>query len=52
MWIITGANGKLGRRFLDSLVSEGYFVYAVDLKLNLEINNEIQILYKKFPLTF
>ena len=31
--IITGANGQLGKRFLESLVSEGYFVYAVDLNL-------------------
>ena len=38
--IITGANGKLGRRFLESLVSEGYFVYAVDLNLDLVLKSD------------
>tara|TARA_B110001469_G_C9570449_1_gene282845 strand:+ start:8 stop:724 length:717 start_codon:yes stop_codon:yes gene_type:complete len=30
--IVTGANGKIGRIFVESLVAKGYFVYAVDLK--------------------
>jgi 3-oxoacyl-[acyl-carrier protein] reductase len=30
--IVTGANGKIGRTFVESLVAKGYFVYAVDLK--------------------
>lgn len=30
--IVTGANGKIGRAFVESLVTEGYFVYAVDIK--------------------
>jgi len=30
--ILTGANGDLGKVFLDTLVKEGYFVYAVDIK--------------------
>ena len=30
--IVTGANGKIGRTFVASLVAKGYFVYAVDLK--------------------
>ena len=29
--IVTGANGKIGRTFVDSLVTNGYFVYALDL---------------------
>ena len=30
--IITGANGKIGRIFVESLAAKGYFVYAVDIK--------------------
>ena len=30
--IVTGANGKIGKTFVESLVAKGYFVYAVDLK--------------------
>jgi NAD(P)-dependent dehydrogenase (short-subunit alcohol dehydrogenase family) len=29
--IVTGANGKIGRTFVDTLVTNGYFVYALDL---------------------
>jgi len=33
--IVTGSNGQLGRVFVDALVEKGYYVYAVDLKLDL-----------------
>ena len=29
--IVTGANGKIGRSFVRSLVAKGYFVYSVDI---------------------
>jgi 3-oxoacyl-[acyl-carrier protein] reductase len=34
--IITGANGQLGRIFVNSLSEKGYFVYAIDLVFNKE----------------
>lgn len=39
--ILTGANGQIGRSFLQILRSENYFVYAVDLKIDniKEIDN-------------
>ena len=30
--IVTGANGKIGRAFVEFLVAEGYFVYALDIE--------------------
>ena len=33
--IVTGSNGQLGMVFVDALVEKGYYVYAVDLKLDL-----------------
>jgi 3-oxoacyl-[acyl-carrier protein] reductase len=38
--IVTGANGKIGRTFVASLVAKGYFVYAVDLKTEGLKNSE------------
>ena len=38
--IVTGANGKIGRTFVESLVAKGYFVYAVDLKTEGLKNSE------------
>lgn len=38
--IVTGANGKIGRTFVDFLVAKGYFVYAVDLKIEELKNSE------------
>ncbi|MDA7738850.1 SDR family oxidoreductase [Amylibacter sp.] len=32
--IVTGANGKIGRTFVDSLIANGYFVYALDLNID------------------
>ncbi len=32
--IVTGANGKIGRSFVESLVAKGYFVYALDLNID------------------
>ena len=32
--ILTGANGNIGRTFAEFLVTKGYFVYAVDLKID------------------
>jgi len=32
--IITGANGQLGKAFVDGLVKKGYFVYAIDININ------------------
>jgi len=31
--IITGANGQLGRAFVEALTGKGYFIYAVDLNI-------------------
>jgi NAD(P)-dependent dehydrogenase (short-subunit alcohol dehydrogenase family) len=38
--IVTGANGKIGRTFVESLVAKGYCVYAVDLKTEGLKNSE------------
>jgi aryl-alcohol dehydrogenase-like predicted oxidoreductase len=35
-----------------SIVQLNQILSGIDLKLNSEINNEIKVLYKKFPLTF
>ena len=32
--ILTGANGQLGKAFLNTLVNENYYVYAVDLNID------------------
>ena len=32
--ILTGANGQLGKSYLDTLVSMNYFVYAIDLNID------------------
>jgi 3-oxoacyl-[acyl-carrier protein] reductase len=42
--IVTGANGKLGRVFVESLVSKGYFVYAIDITIEgFEHSDNIQL---------
>ena len=53
--IVTGANGKIGRTFVDSLVAKGYFVYALDLNtdgfktlknvelIELDITDEVSV---------
>lgn len=53
--IVTGANGQLGRAFVEALIGQGYFVYAVDLNIEkiknsknlhpveLDITNEILV---------
>ena len=36
--IVTGANGQLGRAFVEALIGQGYFVYAVDLNIEKTID--------------
>lgn len=38
--ILTGANGQLGRAYLNTLINKGYFVYAVDLNLDMIVEHE------------
>jgi len=40
--ILTGANGQLGKAYLNTLVENGYFVYAIDLNVE-EIDPSSQI---------
>ena len=42
--IVTGANGKIGRTFVDSLVTNGYFVYALDLNTDgFKISKNVEL---------
>lgn len=53
--ILTGANGQLGKSYLNTLVNENYYVYAIDLDINeiettemvkpikLDITNESEV---------
>ncbi len=41
--ILTGANGNIGRTFSEFLIAKGYFVYAVDLKIDkLKASKDIE----------
>ena len=33
--ILTGANGQLGKAYLNTLTNDGFFVYAIDLNLDM-----------------
>lgn len=33
--ILTGANGQLGKAYLSTLINDGFFVYAIDLNLDM-----------------
>ena len=42
--ILTGANGQLGRTYLNTLVKENYFIYALDLNVDsIEENENIKV---------
>ncbi len=53
--VVTGANGQLGKAFLQTLVSNDYFVYAVDVNISdlvesdkvkpvkIDITNEVEV---------
>ena len=38
--IVTGANGQLGQEFVSYLISNNYFVYAIDIELTSLSNSK------------